>query len=335
MRLADFTEDWEAAESADQLGRALIDRRAVQQQVRLDGLVRAARRGEDLSLLMHGTRWRESERRVEPRPVDDVEPVYGSAVMQVEGRMRAVLLVDERAVRDVADRGQLLPAADVPALRSLVRSLPEEQGVKPPADLLVLPMPELIPYFAPGEQTNGPGTTGTFGALATDGQGNDCVLTAGHVAPTGAQVTDPTGATGTVTWSNDPAAVAGPGPGADVAVVVPDGSTAQGGVPISSAAIARPGDLLDVRGAFTPAGATQTMLFTLAVYVPRMTGMWAEVYLTTDAASQPGDSGAAVLRSGTDEIVGHIVGGAPGVTSTVQAIDLQLRAAGCTLRPSP
>ena len=77
------------------------------------------------------------------------------------------------------------------------------------------------------------------------------------------------------------------------------------------------------------------MGFSESLYVPSMRGMWAQVYFTTDDASQPGDSGCPVLRSGTDELVGHVVGGAPGMTSWIQAIDVQLFATACTLRPSP
>lgn len=62
-----------------------------------------------------------------------------------------------------------------------------------------------------------------------------------------------------------------------------------------------------------------------------MAGMWAQLYFTTTAASGPGDSGAPVLASGTSKIVGHVVGGAPGLTSYIQSIDVQLQVTGCVL----
>jgi hypothetical protein len=73
------------------------------------------------------------------------------------------------------------------------------------------------------------------------------------------------------------------------------------------------------------------MGFTPALFVPQMAGMWAQLYFTTTAASVAGDSGAPVLASGSNDIVGHIVGGAPGLTSYIQAIDAQLQAINCAL----
>lgn len=337
MRYADFTDDWQSALIANGLGRALVARRAEQQQARLGRLSQTLSEGLDPLLLMQRVRHTEEYGRAPvPQAPDDVEPVFGSAVIDRDGSFEPVLLVDERIMEGAAERGTLVPTHEVRLLHPFVESLRADAGMPLPAQLPALPMPAPIPYFAPGEQASGPGTTGTFGAHVTDANGSHCILTAGHVAPRGAQVTDASGASGTVQWSNDPAAVGGPAPGADVAIVMPSAAgTASGGVSIAGTAKAVAGDGLDVRGAFTPAGATRTMGFSESLYVPSMAGMWAQVYFTTDDASQPGDSGCPVLRSGTDELVGHVVGGAPGMTSWIQSIDLQLFATACTLRPNP
>ena len=231
MRYADFTDDPSAARTANGLGRALVARRAGQQQARLTRLAQTLSEGQDPLLLMQRVRpAEEGGREPLPQAPDDVEPVFGSAVVERDGRFEPVLLVDERILEGTVERGALVPAHEVRLLHPFVESLREDGGLPLPAQLPALPMPAPIPYFAPGEAASGPGTTGTFGAWVTDRSGRDCILTAGHVAPRGAQVTDASGATGTVRWSNDPAAVAGPTPGADVAIVDPDLPTTAAGV---------------------------------------------------------------------------------------------------------
>ena len=242
MRYADFTDDPRAARTANGLGRALVARRAEQQQAQLARLVETLSEGRDPLLLMQRVEPAE-ERGREPLPQapDDVEPVFGSAVVDRDGSFEPVLLVDERIMEGAAERGALVPAREVRLLHPFVESLRESAGMSLPSQLPALPMPAPIPYFAPGEAASGPGTTGTFGACVTDANGLDCILTAGHVAARGAQVTDVSGATGTVQWSNDPAAVAGPTPSADVAIVQPNTPTG-GGVGISVVARAVAGD---------------------------------------------------------------------------------------------
>jgi hypothetical protein len=73
------------------------------------------------------------------------------------------------------------------------------------------------------------------------------------------------------------------------------------------------------------------MGFVPALFVPAMAGMWGQLYFTTAGCSVPGDSGAPVIRGGTNEIVGHVVGGATGITSYIQSIDIQLNASGCRI----
>ena len=103
-----------------------------------------------------------------------------------------------------------------------------------------------------------------------------------------------------------------------------------GTVAISGKGGSHPGDHVEVHGSLTAFGTSQTMGFVAQLFVPSMAGMWADLYFTTTAASVQGDSGAPVLAAGTNSIVGHIVGGAPGLTSYIQSIDVQLAATGCT-----
>ena len=69
----------------------------------------------------------------------------------------------------------------------------------------------------------------------------------------------------------------------------------------------------------------------LFVHLPSMAGMWADSYITLQSISQAGDSGAPVFLQGTNTLIGHLVGGAPGVISFVQAIEVALKATGATL----
>ena len=148
-----------------------------------------------------------------------------------------------------------------------------------------------------------------------------------------AQVTDAAGALGNVIWSHDPAVTAGPAPAADVALIAPQqGMIGPASFAINGMRNSMPRDNVEVHGGVTALGTSETMgLIVPGMYVPSMSGMWANLYFTTTAASVPGDSGAAVLAAGTSDIVGHIVSGAAGLTSYFQSIDVQLQATGCVL----
>jgi hypothetical protein len=118
-------------------------------------------------------------------------------------------------------------------------------------------------------------------------------------------------------------------------VIEPVRGLTLGGPTISAAGTAGAGDNLRIHGATTGQTATQVMGFTPFLYVPSMAGMWGQLYFTTAGVTQGGDSGGPVLLDGTDQLVGHLVGASGVITSYIQAIDIQLKAVGATLRPCP
>jgi hypothetical protein len=314
VHLTEFSEDPEAAGVAAALGRELLLYRT-RAQIRFteEATVSA------LELLA------DPVPREAQRPPEGLDAIYGSGLIDVGGYIAPVLLVDERAA--AVHAGELLRLSDHPGLSHVVQPLRGNDG----RDVFLFPIPEPLPYFGTAERVNGPGTLGTLGAVVTDGQNRRLITTAGHVAPTGAHVTDSAGASGTVMWSHNPAASAGPAPAADIALIAVHGSAMGAGtVAITGKGGSHPGDHVEVYGSLTALGTSQTMGFVAQLFVPSMAGMWADLYFTTTAASVQGDSGAPVLAAGSNSIVGHIVGGAPGLTSYIQSIDVQLAATGCT-----
>jgi hypothetical protein len=62
---------------------------------------------------------------------------------------------------------------------------------------------------------------------------------------------------------------------------------------------------------------------------PKSNATYGELYLTYGQVAQPGDSGAAVEDS-RGALVGHVIGGSPGVFSFIQDIYYQMRAVGAS-----
>jgi hypothetical protein len=66
------------------------------------------------------------------------------------------------------------------------------------------------------------------------------------------------------------------------------------------------------------------------LYMPAQNATCGDTYFTTSEISSPGDSGGPVL-SGQD-LIGHVVGASPNVTSFIQDVAYQLREAANPLR---
>jgi hypothetical protein len=64
--------------------------------------------------------------------------------------------------------------------------------------------------------------------------------------------------------------------------------------------------------------------------MPSYGGTCGDTYFTTTQITNPGDSGGPVLLG--SDIIGHVVGASPGVTSYVQDISYQIREASNPLR---
>lgn len=319
MRLSDVSDDQHTVGIARDLSRMLLTHRLDAQQKRISS---------DRNIDVESIAPPDLARRGNP-----LDLVYGAGIILLDGRSEgtdrrsAPVLLCDPAISTAGLPGAIEPLEDNDVLSEL--GVP---GLDHETLLFIIPKP--IPYFATAECVSGPGTTGSLGAVVREkaGQQRTLITTAGHVAAVGAQVTDAHGISGTVVWSHNPTASPSAAPAADIALIEPSsGGCGSGSVTINRTTISRPGDGVDVHGALTSAASSQTMGFTPALFVPQMAGMWAQLYFTTTAASVPGDSGAPVLASGSNDIVGHIVGGAPGLTSYIQAIDAQLQAINCTL----
>ncbi len=151
--------------------------------------------------------------------------------------------------------------------------------------------------------------------------------TAGHVGlSSGTAVRDSHGQVGQVAWANDPT-----GHGltreADFAVVeLPQGVACASA--LGPFAQAGPNDDIFVGG---PAGATAKVLgYSHFWYLASTGGTLGDAYLTAGQITHAGDSGAAVtLNSG--EVIGHVIGASPGITSIIQDLDFQLKEARAAL----
>jgi len=179
------------------------------------------------------------------------------------------------------------------------------------------------------------GRVATFGAAIHTRSDSIGCLTAGHAAgPIGQRVNQIGGrGRGIVTFTEDPS-TAPPGKlCADVAVIDFIDDPYSGGFITrykgTNQAFARDGLMIYRATGDTPA---EVFGFCPWIAVPSMNGLWANVYLTTACVTEKGDSGAqVVLVSEDDLLVGHVVGGSPGMTTYIQDAELQLNVTGALL----
>jgi hypothetical protein len=226
------------------------------------------------------------------------------------------------------------PTAPVNAhdVRGISEAMPLRTGLPPGVQALAIPAPE--PQFASGEKVNGPGDYGTLGAWVTTRTGQEAILTAGHVAVARTVVHDVAGNTGTVVFSVDPAQVPAAAVTADVAVVVPDTAQTQSQVPLAVTAKASAAAELTITGVASGSQNAHVMGMTPCLYVPKMSGMWGDLYFTTAGCTASGDSGGPATIAGTHQLVGHVVGASGTTTSFIQEVDFQLEAADVIFQPS-
>lgn len=147
--------------------------------------------------------------------------------------------------------------------------------------------------------------------------------TAGHVAPTiGSAVTHAGAQVGTVAWANVLSA-ASPPADTDFAVI----ELASGGAfttTVGAYRHAQPYDPVTVVLAGGAGVSDMIMGITPSWAVPSQSASIGDTYLTSAEFTQAGDSGAAATLS-SGEIIGHVVGSSPGVTTLIQDLDHQLR----------
>lgn len=203
-----------------------------------------------------------------------------------------------------------------------------QRGGENEARVRVVGLPGAQPLANTGDRCDTPTSWGTLGARVTAKSGVDGVLIAGHVAnATSASVSDQSGGVlGTVAECVHPGQVSPQTPSGDVAVIELSAGAVVGGVAhATTAATVLPRDDVEIHGAST--GVTRTWIRGIATFWAGPdpgSGDWGSVLVTRDGTTGPGDSGALVLRDGTLDPVGHVVGGVPGVYTLIQELDDQL-----------
>jgi hypothetical protein len=265
------------------------------------------------------------------REFPDSPKVFGAAVVRTDEKELPVLLVNSGLPGDELPVGKLLSAEDLTRGRAGIEA---ELGVPIPGAVQLLPVPEPQPCFAPSEQVRAPVKRGTLGARVETADGDDAILTAGHVAATGTTVDDEDGDPGDVVFSVDPGQVPAHTVTADVAVITADcwASHSSSVVNVAGTVELKGGQDVTMHGDVSGTQTGTVMGRSPFIYVPTMSGQWLDCYFTTAGISADGDSGAPVLADGTDDLIGHLVGASGAATSYVEAIDAQLRAAGVTLK---
>jgi hypothetical protein len=272
-------------------------------------------------------------------PISDVVPmpysvylgIYGAGVIVLDGVEHPAIFCNEQLAPLTPK--PLEELIDNPALSRVVREILSGDT---PNGTVALGLKAPSPHFGPGKSVECGGRRGTLGAIVKTTAGATGLLTAGHVGgPLGAVAHCEGSAIGTVTYSDDPAFKPPNTVSADVAVITVNPSAIGSlSLPTQITGIAKVGPSDRVES-HCVTGCNTTGILGKApwIFIPQMAGLWADVYLTHSPISVAGDSGAPVFLQGTNKIVGHVVGGAPGMLTFVQEIDCQLSACGCMLYP--
>lgn len=169
--------------------------------------------------------------------------------------------------------------------------------------------------------------TGTLGAPVTWGNQRRGLLTVGHVAGQVNQTVQSRGllrifgtTVGTVVASFDPVTSQ---TGADVAVVELLPSVYFTGPPFSGATTLVGQANISI---LKHAGPINASVIAMAswFHFPKSNGTYGDVYLTSQAVTQAGDSGTAATDPVTNAVAGHVVGASPNCASVIQDINYQL-----------
>lgn len=153
---------------------------------------------------------------------------------------------------------------------------------------------------------------------------------AGHVAPNiGAQVSQNGNTVGTVIWANNPTGH-GTSVEADFSVVeLQPGTTFSS--PYTSYHQGRPYDDIQIaKPSGQPFPSSRIMGMFVSMALPTHNSTLGDTYMTRGQISSAGDSGAPAI-SRTGDLIGHVIGASPNITTFVQDLDYQLRAASVTL----
>lgn len=270
--------------------------------------------------------------------VRDVEPpaatrvgIVGAGLLAIDHRSEVpMLLIDESNVG-----GSRTAGLGDPSMRRLATDL-RRLEIHVPASTVIVALPPPHAQCAAGSEIAAGASRGTLGVRVTRANGRTAALTAGHVARSvGDAVACGSGdALGTVVLSDDPTKHEAHAPSPDVAVIATGRRLAAGDVLVRGTAAVHGGESVTSVGARTT-DTTIVQGLLGALWDGTLPGTWGPSFMTAAPVSVRGDSGAPVLLTDSDRLVGHIVAGSSGVTSFIQLIDYILAASGCTLDVAP
>lgn len=222
-------------------------------------------------------------------------------------------------------------APDLEPYWSILSQLDIERG-----DFVIIALPEPVAQVGPADPVNANGPPGTFGARVDARGASRAILTAGHVAPRVGASAYTTNSTyvGRVVESHDIAGLPPRSAGMDTALIELSATAPDAGALAPDKTT--PGQIWDSVVAFgaVSTGARARLLSAGRPFAgpSQAHGHWDEALVTDHPISVRGDSGGMVLDVTTGGLIGHVVGGYPGVYSVIQDAEAQLRTLQATLR---
>jgi hypothetical protein len=254
------------------------------------------------------------------RPALTEYRIYGTALMwdrQTE-TLQPTLLVDGSVVNGVGESVEILK---VPSVAEVVGFL---VGTDTPWFRTIRVM-----GVTPFEEQLSPGDTISVTIRGVAGCGvrwsnRYGFITAGHVASLNSPFFWNGKQIGSVVYSNNPA-----GHGLKVeedAAIVEVSSSTNFTQNISTLGVVSAGDKVSIQSP-NVSGMKQIQGYATVFNSPISNATYGELYLTYGQVTQLGDSGAPVLDS-QGALIGHVIGGSPGVFSYIQEIHYQLRNIG-------
>jgi hypothetical protein len=153
---------------------------------------------------------------------------------------------------------------------------------------------------------------------------------AGHVAPTvGSVVYQRGNPVGTVVWANNPTGH-GVSVEADFSVAEFQPGTLFNS-PYSAYGQGRPYDTVQlVRANGPPFRSARLMGMCVSMALPACNSTLGDTYMTLGQFSSGGDSGAPVIGP-SGQLIGHVIGASPGITTFIQDLSFQIGAASAAL----
>jgi hypothetical protein len=259
--------------------------------------------------------------------------IYGGGVVrhQDDLRLAVFLMVELLRAADVVDSD----IVGLPESRVISRYL-QELGMFLTDDTMIVGLEYPSEQVAPGDALFCLGMRGTCGVAVATSTGEAGILTAGHVARgLNVSVDDATGRIGTVLWFDSLAEHAPREACADVAVIkLRAGVGVTGGPAIATSGTADQRSRVVSHGQEGPRSAWLRAPLMPSFALTQDRGDWGDVFLTSQAISIGGDSGAPVLLDDeTKTVVGLIVAGA-GSYSLVQDISYVFTETRTSLVPS-